>query len=226
MSICCKAVIFDLDGTILDTLEDLADSMNLTLTKFGFPEKELAHHRKAIGNGLRKYAERCIPENSLSEELLDEFIKVAANDYKNNCTKKTKPFDGIFELLDFLVKNSISINVLSNKRNEFVKKLTAHYFPDFEFECVYGELPGIPKKPNPAAALKIAQDINIPPENILIIGDSTFDIITGKNAKMQTLAVTWGNQDKDLLNTENPDCIAECVHEIKNYIKKINQIRG
>lgn len=221
MSTCCKAVIFDLDGTILDTLEDLADAMNLTLSKFGFPELELSHHKKAIGNGIRKYAERCIPEEKLTDALLDEFVKVAAEDYKNNSTVKTKPFDGICEILDFLVDKGISINVLSNKRNEFVNKLTKHYFPMYKFDCVYGELPGIPKKPDPSSALKIAGDIGIAPENILFVGDSIYDIITGKSAGMKTVAVTWGNQERDLLNTENPDFIADFAGEIIDYIKTL-----
>lgn len=221
MSTCCKAVIFDLDGTILDTLEDLADAMNLTLSKFRFPERELSYHKKAIGNGIRTYAQRCIPEESLTDALLDEFVKIAAEDYKNNSTVKTKPFDGICKLMDFLVENSISINVLSNKRNEFVNNLTHHYFPTYKFDCVYGELPGIPKKPDPSSALNIAKDIGINPTDIVFIGDSIYDIIAGKNANMKTIAVTWGNQERDLLNTENPDFIADCVDEIIDYIKTL-----
>ena len=219
MSTCCKAVIFDLDGTILDTLQDLADAMNITLSKFGFPERELEHHRKAIGNGIRKFAERCIPEEAVTDSLLDEFVKIAAEDYRNNCTVKTKPFEGIIELLDFLAKKSISMSVLSNKRNDFVNALTAHYFPGYKFACVFGELPGIPKKPDPSSALKIAHDCNISPADIIFIGDSIYDVITGKNAGMKTVAVTWGNHDRSLLETETPDFIADTADEIIDYIK-------
>lgn len=221
MSTCCKAVIFDLDGTILDTLEDLADAMNLTLSKFGFPERELEHHRRAIGNGLRKYAERCIPEEFLTDALLDNFVKINAEDYENNSTVKTKPFDGIYKLLDFLESSSLSTNVLSNKRNDFVNTLVNHYFPSYKFDCVYGELAGIPKKPDPSSALKISDDIGIIPDNIVFIGDSIYDIIAGKNAGMKTIAVTWGNQDRDLLESENPDFIADTADEIIEYIKTL-----
>ncbi len=220
MNTCCKAVIFDLDGTILDTLEDLADSMNLTLSKFGFPERELEHHRNAIGNGIRKFAQRCIPEEAVNDALLDDFVRVAADDYKNNCTIKTKPFDGICELLDFLTEKGLSINVLSNKRNDFVNNLTLHYFPSYKFDCIYGELPDVPKKPDPSSALKIAGDICVNPEDIIFIGDSIYDVITGKNAGMKTIAVTWGNHNKDLLNSENPDFIADTTDEIIDYIKR------
>lgn len=223
MNTCCKAVIFDLDGTILDTLHDLADAMNITLEKFGFPKRELSHHRKAIGNGLRLYAKRCIPEDKVSDALLDEFVPVAAKDYKNNCMVKTAPFEGVCELMDFLTECGISMNVLSNKRNEFVNTLTAHYFPDYSFDCVYGELPGIAKKPDPAAALKIAADCNIAPEDIVFIGDSIYDVIAGKDAGMKTIAVTWGNQDREILESENPDFIADTAEEIIEYIKTLNK---
>ncbi len=222
MNTCCKAVIFDLDGTILDTLHDLADAMNHTLSRFGFPERELSHHRKAIGNGIRKFAERCIPEDKVTDALLDEFVPVAAEDYRNNCMVKTAPFEGVCKLMDFLADTGISMSVLSNKRNDFVNELTSHYFPNYSFDCVYGELPGIAKKPDPAAALKIAADCNIEPKNIVFIGDSIYDVITGKNAGMKTVAVTWGNHDKDILSAENPDFIADTPEEIIGYIRSLN----
>jgi len=221
MNTCCKAVIFDLDGTILDTLSDLADAMNITLEKFGFPKRELSHHRKAIGNGIRKYAERCIPEEHLTDALLDEFVICAAQDYKNNSTVKTAPFPGVCDLMDFLSENGISMNILSNKRNDFVNALTKHYFSEYTFDCVYGELPGIPKKPDPAAALKIVSDCGFEPCDVVFIGDSIYDVITGKNAGMKTVAVTWGNHDRDLLDSENPDFIADTAEEIIDYIKSL-----
>jgi len=224
MNTCCKAVIFDLDGTVLDTLEDLADSMNITLAKFGFPERTLEHHRSAIGNGIRKFAERCIPETALTDSFLDEFVKVAAEDYKSNSMIKTKPFDGINELFDFLSGESISISILSNKRNEIVNELMGYYFPDYNFDCVFGEIPGVPKKPNPTAALNIAQECGISPEKIVFIGDSIYDVITGKNAGMKTVAVTWGNHDRCLLETEKPDFIADNTCEIIQYIKNLNKL--
>ena len=223
MNTCCKAVIFDLDGTVLDTLQDLSNAMNHTLASFGFPQKEVSHHRSAIGNGIRKYAQRCIPKNLATEELLDEFVPVAAEDYKNNCMVKTAPFEGVCELLDFLQEMGISINILSNKRNDFVNKLTNHYFPKYRFDCVYGELPGIAKKPDPAAALKIAADCGIDPSNVIIIGDSVYDILAGKNAGMKTIAVTWGYQDRDLLAEHNPDLIADTTEEIIDYLKTLNK---
>ena len=221
MNTSCKAVIFDLDGTLLDTVHDLAESMNYTLAHFGFPECEFAQHVRAIGNGLRKYAERCIPKEYVSEELLDRFVPLAAEHYRKNSMQKTVPFDGIFELLDFLTENNILINVLSNKRDGFVKELIPHYFPKYKFVCTMGELPDVAKKPNPEAALKIAAECNVNPTEIIFIGDSIYDIITGKNANMKTIAVTWGYQDKDMLASENPDFIAHTPQGIIEYIKNL-----
>ena len=216
----CKAVIFDLDGTLLDTISDLASSMNYTLEKFGFPVKELSHHAKSVGNGLRKYAERCIPKEHLTEGFLDEFVPVVAEHYRANSTGKTIPYDGIYELLDFLKQTGIMINILSNKRDDFVKELAQHYFSDYNFVCACGELPTVAKKPNPEAALLIADKCNVAPDKILFIGDSTYDIITGKNANMKTVAVTWGYQPESMLLAENPDFIAHKPQDIINYIKQ------
>lgn len=221
MNTSCKAVIFDLDGTLLDTVHDLAESMNYALSHFGFPECEFHQHVKAIGNGIRKYAERCIPKEYVSDELLDRFVPFAAERYRKNSMQKTVPFDGIFELLDFLTENNILINILSNKRDDFVKELVPHYFPKYNFVCTMGELPDVAKKPNPEAALKIASECNVSPSEILFIGDSIYDIITGKNANMKTIAVTWGYQDKDILLSENPDFITHTPQGIIEYIKTL-----
>ena len=219
MNTCCKAVIFDLDGTLLDTIADLADSMNYTLEQFNMPTHELPHHIKSIGNGLKKYAERSVTKENNNDEFLDKFVSMLARRYRENSMVKTVPFDGIFELLKFLEDENIIINILSNKRDEFVKELVAHYFPDLKFKCANGELPKVPRKPDPSAALNIAKECNIAPEEILFIGDSIYDIQTGKNAKMKTIAVTWGYQPQDMLLKENPDFLANKPEDIVNYIK-------
>ena len=219
MSTCCKGVIFDLDGTLLDTICDLSDSMNRTLEHYGFPDCDIKHHKKSIGNGIRKYSERCIPKDMLNSDFLDEFVSKVVNDYRINSMVKTKPFDGILELLTFLEQNGIVINILSNKRDDFVKELTLHYFKNFNFKCAVGELPGISKKPSPDASLKIAKECGLSPCEIIFIGDSIYDIQTGKNSGMKTIAVTWGYQPESMLLSENPDFIANHPQDIINYIK-------
>ena len=219
MNTCCKAVIFDLDGTLLDTIGDLAVSMNFALKTFGFAERELSHHAWAIGNGLRKYIERCLPESAANDTLLDEMSTVFSQHYNTHCSIKTVPYSGICDVIKYLNKNNISVNILSNKRDGFVKELALHYFGEYKLDCVYGELPNVAKKPNPEAALKIADEININPCDILFIGDSIYDIETGKNAGMKTMAVTWGYQPKELLLKNKPDFIAETPEEIIQHIR-------
>ncbi len=218
MSTCCKAVIFDLDGTLLDTIGDLAESMNYALKSLGFAERELSHHSWAIGNGLRKYAKRCLPQDAVTDTILDEVCAVFSQHYNTHSSIKTVPYDGICQLLEFLNKNNILVNILSNKRDGFVKELTQHYFGNLNFVCVNGELPNVAKKPNPEAALLIAEKCNIAPAGILFIGDSVYDIQTGKNAGMKTIAVTWGYQPEDSLVAEDPDFIAHTPTDIINYI--------
>ncbi|MBQ3181983.1 MAG: HAD family hydrolase, partial [Clostridia bacterium] len=179
----------------------------------------LPHHIKSIGNGLKKYAERSVTKENNNDEFLDKFVSMLARRYRENSMVKTVPFDGIFKLLKFLEDENIIINILSNKRDEFVKELVAHYFPDLKFKCANGELPKVPQKPDPSAALNIAKECNISPEEILFIGDSIYDIQTGKNAKMKTIAVTWGYQPQDMLLKENPDFLANKPEDIVNYIK-------
>lgn len=221
MNTCCKAVIFDLDGTLLDTIADLASSMNHTLERFGFPTKELPYHTMAVGKGLRNYAERCIPKECVSEIFLDKFVPVVSEKYRVNSMVKTVPFDGINELLSFLQDNNIIINILSNKRDDFVKELTLHYFADFDIKFANGELPHVAKKPDPEAALLIADKCNVKPGEVLFIGDSVYDIKTGKNAGMKTIAVTWGYQPESMLLPEKPDYIAHKPEDIIEYIKTL-----
>ncbi len=223
MNICCKAVIFDLDGTILDTIEDLGDSINYVLNELGYPARATSHHKKSIGNGLRKFAARCLPEDSVTDELLDLILPRLAARYRSNSMVKTVPYEGVIELFDFLTANGIMLNILSNKRDDFVKELTLHYFPDYNFVRADGELPDVPKKPDPTSALKIAEICGVEPSEILFIGDSVYDIQTGKNAGMRTVAVTWGYQPKDALLAENPDFIADTPAEIIQYIKALNK---
>lgn len=223
MNTCCKAVIFDLDGTLLNTIGDLAESMNYALKKSGFCERELNHHSWAIGNGLRKYIERCLPDGAVSDNTLDRISVDFSEHYNSHCCVKTAPYDGIIELLAFLNESNILVNILSNKRDEFVKELALHYFDDYEFVCVNGELPDVAKKPDPEAALLIAKKCNISPRDILFIGDSVYDIQTGKNSGMKTLAVTWGYQPEDKLIAEKPDFLAHTPKDIIKYIKQLGE---
>ncbi len=215
-----QAAIFDLDGTLLDTIYDLSDAMNRGLLQYGFPTLPLQHHKNAVGNGLRKYSERSIPKDKLTDELLDRFVKDVGAHYKENCTVETKVFEGIEELLSYMTEQGISIHILSNKVDDFVHKLVRHYFDENMFGCVYGERENVPKKPNPEAALSIAEEIGIHPSEILFIGDSVYDVMTGNAAGMCSVAACWGYQSEERLRTQNPAFLAHTPLEIISYLKE------
>ena len=219
MTIPFKTAIFDLDGTLLDTIVDLADSMNATLQKYGFSALPIEHHKKAVGNGLRIYASRCIPEEKVSDPFLDTFVADLAAHYATNYQNETHPFPNILPLLDFLQENGVALAVLSNKRDAFTKDLVEKHFAG-RFRCVYGERENVPKKPNPRMAIAIAQECGAMPCKTLLIGDSIYDIKTAKNAGMTSIAVLWGYQSREQLTLERPDFLANTPQDIIEYLKK------
>lgn len=209
------AAIFDLDGTLLDTIEDLANAMNRTLLNYGFPALPLAHHKSAVGNGVRKYAQRSIPEEKLDDDaFLTEFTARMKKDYQENSMVLTKPFDGIFPLLEKMQEKGIFLSVLTNKVDSFAKEMMAHYFKDFDFKLVVGEREGIPKKPNPRMANFILGSLGVTPCNAVFIGDSIYDIQTGRNAGMFTVGAAWGYQPKEMLLKENPMLLSDTPFDL------------
>ncbi len=213
-----KAAIFDLDGTLLDSIGDLANAMNDTLKEFAFPTFPLPYHKSAVGNGLRAYAEKCIPEDKNTPEFLDEFVKKVGARYDKSSTRTTKPFDGIIKLLDALSEKGIIINVLSNKFDGFAKVMIDHYFKSYGFRCVYGERPNVPKKPAPDAALQIAKECNVNPNEVIFIGDSIYDVMTGNNAGMISVAAAWGYQSEEMLLEKNPAFLAHTPFDVIAFI--------
>ncbi len=214
-----KAAIFDLDGTLLDSIGDLSASMNETLASYGFPTFPLPFHKSAVGNGVRAYAEKCVPEEKNTPEFLDEFVAKMGARYDKNCTKHTAPFPGILPLLDFLKQQNIVLNVLSNKVDSFAKNMIYHFFKDYDFQNVFGERPGVPKKPAPDAALAIASACGANPSEVLFIGDSIYDVLTGHNAGMISVAASWGYQSEDMLIEKKPDFVAHTPLDIIDYLK-------
>ncbi len=214
-----KAAIFDLDGTLLDTIGDLSTAMNDTLASYGFPTFPLAHHKSAVGYGIRAYASKCIPEEKNTPEFLEEFVRQEGIRYDKIYTNTTAPFEGILPLLDFLKSQNIALNVLSNKLDGFAKEMIAHYFHDYGFQSVYGERPGFPKKPAPDVAYIICEECGVSPEEVLFIGDSIYDVMTGNNAGMCSVAAAWGYQSEEMLQEKEPALLAHSPLDIIDYIK-------
>ncbi|MGQ7947647.1 HAD family hydrolase [Flavobacterium sp. WC2509] len=196
-----KAIIFDLDGTLINSLEDIADAMNKVLTDKNYPTHSYESYNYFIGNGLRKLVSRALPESNKNESEIDRCYEAMMTIYGENCIKKTKPYDGIQALLDELGSLNIPISVLSNKSDVLTKRITQAIFPD-SFEPVIGLTSEEFKKPNPFTAIQISKQLNCTPSEIIFVGDSGIDMQTATQAGMHAVGVSWGYRTKDELLSE------------------------
>ena len=209
---CC---IFDLDGTLLDTLSALTYTTNLVLEHFGYPSVDEAHIRKFVGDGYRKLVERVL-KYSGDEELVhyEEGLKVYMEVFAKHCMHEVKPYDGIPELLERLKQNGIKIAVLSNKPHQQTVENIETMFGRGYFDYVAGEQPGIPKKPDPAGVMRILEAFGEQPEHCLYFGDTNTDMKTGLGAGLITAGVTWGFRDREELESFHPQYVIDEPREV------------
>lgn len=205
-----NTILFDLDGTILDTLKDITNALNFTLRKFNYPERKDYEVRSFLGNGAKPLVSKAL-NNNLEE--LDQILPFYINHYENNSEIFTKPYDGINELLQSL-KGKYKLGVVSNKHQEAVEKIINKYFPNV-FDIIMGETKEIPKKPAPDMLHIAINRLNTTHEKTLFIGDSEVDILTAKNAGVDVIAVAWGFRDKQELIDSQPNYLIDEVNDIK-----------
>ena len=186
------AIIFDLDGTLLDTLADIGDSVNLMLAEYGFSGHTTDDYRRFIGNGIQMLVTRALPVQGRSEEMIDACVRRAREIYWENWNRKTRPYDGITDLLDNLTKMGLPLAVLSNKPHDFTVRYVNAYFNECDFKVVMGQSDQFPVKPDPASALDIARQMGLPPSRFLFVGDSAVDMKTATAAGMHSVGVAWG----------------------------------
>ncbi len=186
------AVIFDLDGTLLDTIDDLADSMNKVLAQLGLPVHEVESYKDMVGDGLTNLVERVLPANHRKTSTIEYCIREMEEEYQKRWNKKTRPYDGIPELLAALLKRKVRMNVLSNKLDRYTQISVDFYFSQFPFECVMGATPSIPIKPDPAGALFIAKKLGVEAKNFVYLGDTNTDMKTALAAGMLPVGALWG----------------------------------
>lgn len=205
-----KAVIFDLDGTLLDTIDDLSDSMNAVLKNNGFPTYGIDKYKYFVGNGMKNLVKRAIPAGNYTDDEIEEYLRQMKEQYALNWAAKTKPYPGIPELLCKLENLHIPKAVLSNKAHEFTVDVIRTLLPHWHFDFVYGEREGITRKPDPSGALEIAKEFGIKPSEIVFIGDTKVDMITAKNAGMYAVGVLWGfREEKELLENGSDKIIGD-----------------
>lgn len=213
-----KIVIFDLDGTLLNTLDDLADSTNYALSKFGYPTRTIEEVRQFVGNGVAKLIERAIPDGKNNSNF-EKCLSIFKENYAQNMYNKTAPYNGIIEMLSNLKSKGIKIAVVSNKFDLAVKELCKIYFDKYiDFAAGENEALGIKKKPAPDTVISVLTEFNFAPEDAVYVGDSDVDIMTAKNSKMPCISVTWGFRDEKFLLKNGATILINAPSEIYNHL--------
>ena len=214
-----NGIIFDLDGTLLNSLYDIAISMNKVLEKNNYNVHKVDEYNYFVGDGAYVLVKNALPANSSKEEIekiLFDFIEV----YENQVHDNTNPYDGIINLLDELEVMKIKKGILSNKPHKFALKYVNKNFDTYNFEEVHGQKEHIPKKPDPHMALEIAKSFKLENKDIFFVGDTSTDIKTAKNAGMKSIGVTWGFRPREELEEHGADFIVNHPLEIIDIIKK------
>lgn len=214
-------LIFDLDGTLVDTLPTIAKAINLCAKKFGFPERSLDEVRLAVGNGVGVLLQRTMPSDAMSDRERREEIKR----YFDICYEQTQAeldscYDGVAEALRSFHRDGYALAVLSNKPDKLVKMIVKNLFPDGIISVAMGQT-DLPRKPDPAVPLMIAESFGVSADSTYFIGDSEVDVLTGRNAGMKTVAVSWGFRERRVLEEAEPDVIIDSSEELVNYFKML-----
>jgi phosphoglycolate phosphatase len=199
-----RAIVFDLDGTLVDSLPGISASVNRVRDDLGLQAHPQAAVRGFVGNGLAMLARRAMGGDA-PDELIASFVEAFRRDYAATWAEGTLAYPGIPEALEKLAAAGVPLAVWSNKPQNFTEATVVRIFPGFRFAAVIGEREGIPRKPDPASAAEIVGKLGYPTEEIAMIGDSTVDIESGCNAGFTTVAVTWGYHDRDRLAAAKPD---------------------
>lgn len=207
-----KLVIFDLDGTLLNTIADLGNACNYALKECGFSTHPLSAYNYMVGNGVRKLLERAEPD--AAPETIDTLLEHFREYYNNHCTDLTKPYPGIVELLQDLRARDIAVAVTSNKYQAAVDKIIGHYFPDIDFVAILGEVPERPKKPDPSIVFEVLTIHPCPKKDALYVGDSAVDMETARRACIDSIGVTWGFRPVSELQSAYADNIVSNAEEI------------
>ena len=213
-----RLVIFDLDGTLLNTIEDLGNAANYALSRNGYPTHSLASYPFFVGNGVRNLIRKALPDDARTDSIIDSLLKDFKEYYNEHNTDCTKPYDGIVELLRKLQDNGVKMAVASNKYQQATEKIIASYFGDIDFVAVYGQRDGVNVKPDPSVVFSILADAKVPKSDVLYVGDSGVDMETARRACVDSVGVTWGFRSEKELNEYHADRIVNKVSDIFDIV--------
>ena len=209
-------IIFDLDGTLLNSLEDLHACFNHAIEHFGYPSRSIEEIKSFVGNGIKKAIERALPHEVSSEEL-DKITDYFREYYKDHILELTKPYDGVIDLLINLKSKGYKTAIVSNKYDDAVKKLSENYFGNL-IDIAVGEGYGVRRKPEIDGILKAIEILDSKLENCIFVGDSDVDIMTSSNAEIPCISVLWGYKDKEFLISKGAKHIAETTKDIEKIL--------
>jgi len=216
-----KLVLFDLDGTLVNTIADLADTVNFALTKMGFPIHETEKYNYFVGNGFSNLVETALPEDKRTKEIHKECLGIAKAYYEEHYLDKSRPYDGIPELLTRLKEKGYKIAVISNKYHKMAVTVVNTLFGETMFDAVYGQMESYPVKPEPTLTLKIISDLKETPDNTVMIGDSGMDMAVAVNAKCKGIGVLWGFRTEGELRENGADYIVSQPEDILEILEAI-----
>jgi len=209
-----RAIVFDLDGTLLNTLDDLADSGNCVLSRYGFPTHPIDEYKYIVGEGIHVLIRRILPEDRRDQDTIAEVTKAYREEYGRRWDAKTKPYRGIKQLLDTLTADGITMGILSNKPHELVLKCVAKLLGDWTFDVVLGQREDVARKPDPAGALEIAEQWGLSPSQIAYVGDTGTDMETAVAAGMYPVGVLWGYRAREELLSGGAEVLLERPAEL------------
>jgi phosphoglycolate phosphatase len=212
------AVLLDMDGTLLDTLGDIANSMNAVLKRSGFPPHPVERYRKYVGGGIGELTRKALPDGKKDEDLVNNLSAQMREEYSRHWGDTTRLYPGVDRMLDGLSSRGIRLSILSNKPDEFTKEMYRYFLGPWDFEIVMGASPGFPKKPDPAAALHIAGEMGLEPALFVFLGDSDNDMKTAVAAGMYPAGALWGFRDEDELRANGARVLLKRPEDILNIM--------
>jgi len=213
-----EAIIFDLDGTLLDTIKDIARCGNLVLEAWGCPTHSVETYTELVGDGLSNLARKVLPPARRAVEDIENFIDAYRSHYQTRWNETSTAYPGIDEMLAELEGLGIPLAVLSNKRDDFTQVCVSHFFPTVSFRDIRGERSGVPIKPAPQGALEIAASLRVDPTRCLFVGDSEIDVETGLSAGMTSVAVLWGFRPKSVLEEAGAKVFLSHPRELRELL--------
>ncbi len=212
-----KAVIFDLDGTLVDSIKDIGLSTNYALSKYNFPTHELHKYNYFVGNGVPKLIERAIGQEKLTKDSFNNVYNAFSEYYAKNYLNNTVPYNGIMEALKLLKKNGLRLAVLSNKKDEYTQKIVAELFPNL-FDYVLGKSEDYPLKPNPTSTLAIIENFGLTADQCAFVGDSGVDMETALNSGCVPVGVTWGLRTENELKEYGAEYLIHNANNIADFL--------